>query len=63
MQSLGNIDRSVYATVPDNKLKITDKGKQQAMVCVFVHVCGLRGAAWSVYTFVRTFYVRSCIHK
>ena len=31
-ESIGNIDSSVYAHIPDNKLDITEGGKQQAYV-------------------------------
>ena len=31
-ESIGNVDSSVYAHVPDNKLDITERGRQQAYV-------------------------------
>lgn len=31
-ESIGNVDSSVYAYMPDNKLPITECGKQQAYV-------------------------------
>lgn len=31
-ESIGNVDSSVYAHIPDNKLHITERGKQQAHV-------------------------------
>ena len=31
-ESIGNVDSSVYAHIPDNKLHITERGKQQAYV-------------------------------
>jgi broad specificity phosphatase PhoE len=32
-QSLGNIDESIYATLPDYKLPLTDEGEKQASAC------------------------------
>ncbi len=32
-ESEGNVDRGIYSTVPDYKLNLTDKGKQQALEC------------------------------
>ena len=32
MKSQGNVDRKLYASVPDSQLKITEKGQQQAYV-------------------------------
>ncbi len=32
-ESLGNIDRAVYEHIPDYKLTLTDKGKEQARSC------------------------------
>lgn len=31
-ESIGNVDSSVYAHIPDNKLHITEHGRQQAYV-------------------------------
>lgn len=39
-ESIGNVDSSVYARIPDNKLHITERGKQQAYVrdCNALHI-------------------------
>ena len=35
-ESIGNVDRSVYAKIPDYKLPLTEKGKDQATNCGLV---------------------------
>src|SRR5688572_6545354 len=31
-ESIGNVDEKAYAKVPDNKIELTERGKQQASV-------------------------------
>ena len=41
MQSEGNVDNSVYGTIPDNQLKLTEKGVLQAIVSISHTLCPL----------------------